>query len=168
MGVIDNADILNAGLFDAERKKMDAVRWLNDEAVAHGEHAHDGRAPDVNRHDESIAAFSFILDAPVTWAGYAGWTELLREFQGANLLRVKRLLNVRGEKRPVVVHGVQHIFSPPVRLDAWPDADRRSRLVFITRDLSRADIESTLPALHAEEGTMQPAELRAALQGRAT
>ena len=172
MGDIDNSAILNAGLFDADRKKMDALRWLNDEAVAHGEHAHngighDGIGHDVNRHDESIAAFSFILDVPVTWAGYAGWTELLREFQGANLLRVKGLLNVRGEKRPVVVHGVQHIFSPPVRLDAWPDADRRSRLVFITRDLSRADIQATLSALHAEEGTMQPAELRAALRGRA-
>jgi len=173
MGEIDPAAILNAGLFDAERKKMDGLRWLNDEAVAHGEHVHDkighGKiGHDVNRHDDSITAFSVILDEPVTWAGYAGWTELLREFRGVNLLRVKGVLHVRGEKRPVVVHGVQHIFSPPVRLDAWPDGDRRSRLVFITRDLSRADIEATLPALHAEEGTMQPAELRAALRGRAT
>ena len=177
MGEIDPTAILNAGLFDADQKKMDGLRWLNDEAVAHGEHVHGkighgkighGKiGHDVNRHDDSIAAFCFILDEPVTWAGYAGWTELLREFRGVNLLRVKGLLNVRGEKRPVVVHGVQHIFSPPIRLDDWPDGDRRSRLVFITRDLSRADIEATLPALHAEEGTMQPAELRAALRGRA-
>lgn len=166
MGEIDPAAILNAGLFDAERKKMDGLRWLNGEAVAHGEHVHSKIGHDVNRHDDSITAFSVILDEPVTWAGYAGWTELLREFRGVNLLRVKGVLHVRGEKRPVVVHGVQHIFSPPVRLDAWPDGDRRSRLVFITRDLSRADIEATLPALHAEEGTMQPAELRAALRGR--
>ena len=48
--------------------------------------------------------------------------------------------------------------------EAWPDEERRSRIVFITRDLSRADIEATLPALRAEEGTMQPAELRAALR----
>ncbi|MCH8184027.1 MAG: GTP-binding protein [Proteobacteria bacterium] len=167
MGEIDPTAILNAGLFDADQKKLDGLRWLNDEAVAHGEHVHGKIGHDVNRHDDSIAAFCFILDEPVTWAGYAGWTELLREFRGVNLLRVKGLLHVRGEKRPVVVHGVQHIFSPPIRLDDWPDGDRRSRLVFITRDLSRADIEATLPALHAEEGTMQPAELRAALRGRA-
>ena len=160
LGEVDPAAILNAGLFDAEQKNLDAVRWLNDEAIAQNGHAHD-----VNRHDESIAAFSFILDEPITWAGYAGWTELLREFQGANLLRVKGLLHVRGEKRPVVMHGVQHVFSPPVKLDRWPDDERRSRIVFITRDLSRANIEATLPALHAEEGTMQPADLRAALRG---
>ncbi len=38
-------------------------------------------------------------------------------------------------ERPLVVHGVQEIFHPPARLDRWPDADRRTRLVFITRDL---------------------------------
>ena len=164
MGDVDPAAVINAGLFDAVRKKMDVERWLNDEAIAQAGHAHNEHAHDVNRHDDSIAAFSVTLDEPVTWAGYAGWTELLREFQGANLLRVKGLLHVRGEKRPVVVHGVQHIFSPPIKLDEWPDGERRSRIVFITRDLRRADIEATLPALHAEEGTMQPSEIRAALR----
>ncbi len=37
--------------------------------------------------------------------------------------------------RQVVVHGVQHVFHPTVRLDRWPDNDHRTRLVFITRDL---------------------------------
>lgn len=160
LGEVNPAAILNAGLFDAKKKRMDVTRWLSDAALSQDEHAHD-----VNRHDDSIAAFSVTLDEPVTWAGYAGWTELLREFRGVNLLRVKGLLNVRGEKRPIVIHGVQHVFSPPVRLDGWPNGDRRSRIVFITRDLPRADIEATLPALHAAEGTMQPTELRAALRG---
>jgi G3E family GTPase len=34
-----------------------------------------------------------------------------------------------------VVHGVHHVFHPPVALEGWPDADRRTRLVLITRDL---------------------------------
>ena len=159
-GDVDPAAILNAGLFDAAQRKNDAARWLNDEAFAPGQHAHD-----VNRHDDSIAAFSVTIDEPVTWAGYAGWTELLREFQGVNLLRVKGLLHIRGQKRPVVVHGVQHIFSPPVTLEAWPEGERVSRLVFITRDISRESIEATLPALHAEEGTMHPSDLAASLRG---
>ena len=46
--------------------------------------------------------------------------------------------------RPLVIHGVQHLFHPPALLDAWPDADRSSRLVFITRDLDRATFERTL------------------------
>jgi len=38
-------------------------------------------------------------------------------------------------ERPLVVHGVQHVFHPPSYLERWPDADRRTRLVFITRDI---------------------------------
>jgi G3E family GTPase len=37
---------------------------------------------------------------------------------------------------PVVIHGVQHVLHPPARLERWPDGDdRRSRLVFIVRDI---------------------------------
>jgi Cobalamin synthesis protein cobW C-terminal domain len=39
------------------------------------------------------------------------------------------------------VHGVQHVFHPPVRLEGWPDGDRRTRLVFIVKDLSRDFVE---------------------------
>ena len=73
------------------------------------------------------------------------WLYLLAGLRGANLLRVKGLLNVEG--RPVVVHAVQTLLDEPVTLERWPDADRRSRLVFITRDMDRADIDKTLAAL---------------------
>jgi G3E family GTPase len=39
-----------------------------------------------------------------------------------------------------VVHFVQHIAHPPVELEDWPDADRRSRLVFVTRGLPRESV----------------------------
>jgi G3E family GTPase len=45
---------------------------------------------------------------------------------------------------PLVIQGVQHLFYPPATLDAWPDQDRRSRVVFITRDLPRAAVEQLL------------------------
>jgi G3E family GTPase len=63
---------------------------------------------------------------------------------------MKGLVNVAGEDQPVVVHGVQHLFHPPARLPAWPDADRRSRFVFITRDVPRADLEKTLVAFRSD------------------
>lgn len=70
--------------------------------------------------------------------------------RGDALLRVKGILNLAGEARPVVLHGVQHVFHPPVRLPAWPEGDdRRSRLVFIVRDLTRETIESGLRAFDA-------------------
>ena len=59
----------------------------------------------------------------------------MRAAYGENLLRVKGIVNLRGEAGPVVVHGVHHVFHPPVALEGWPDADRRTRLVLITRDL---------------------------------
>jgi G3E family GTPase len=58
-------------------------------------------------------------------------------------LRVKGVLNVIGEEGPVVVHGVQHIFHPPVSLPRWPDDDRRSRLVLIARNLDRQLVTET-------------------------
>ena len=66
----------------------------------------------------------------------------LRRWHGEHLLRVKGILNLVGEAAPVAIHGVHHVFHPPVQLRAWPDADRRSRIVFITRDLGRAALGS--------------------------
>jgi G3E family GTPase len=66
---------------------------------------------------------------------------------GADLLRVKGLLNIVGRPQPLVIHGVQHLFHPPVMLETWPDADRRSRLVFITRGLDRSEVAAAFATL---------------------
>jgi G3E family GTPase len=69
--------------------------------------------------------------------------------RGESLLRIKGILNVIGQDRPVAIHGVQHLFHPPALLAAWPEDDpRTSRLVFITRDLPRDVIEEGLRAFH--------------------
>jgi hypothetical protein len=65
--------------------------------------------------------------------------------KGANLLRVKGIVNVAGS--PVVVHIVQSVIHEPLTLESWPSADRGTRIVFITRGMARAEIEATLPAL---------------------
>lgn len=51
-------------------------------------------------------------------------------FKGQDVLRIKGILNLEGFEQPAVIHGVQHIFHPPVMLDAWPSDDHRSRIVF--------------------------------------
>jgi G3E family GTPase len=66
---------------------------------------------------------------------------------GSDILRVKGILNVQGKARPVVVQGVQHVFHPPVELPASPGEGRRSRLVFITRNVDKALIEQSYRAL---------------------
>ena len=72
--------------------------------------------------------------------------DALVSYRGPDLLRMKGLLNVEGSDKPVVVHGVQHVFHPPAMLDAWPDADRRSKLVFITRNIEQGTIRRLFAA----------------------
>jgi G3E family GTPase len=144
-GEVDPAAIFEAGLYDPDRKIADVRRWLNAEAHAadhaqHGHHHHD-----VNRHDDRIRAHCLTIDAPVEGEAFAHWLELLAAMRGEEMLRVKGIVAVAEHPdRPIVIHGVQHVFHPPVQLDAWPTDDHRTRLVLITRDVPRALIESTL------------------------
>src|SRR3712207_8476537 len=48
---------------------------------------------------------------------------------------------------------VQHIFHPPVRLAAWPDVDRRTRLVFIVKDTEPQAIEDLFRAFTDRKST---------------
>jgi G3E family GTPase len=69
---------------------------------------------------------------------------MLRSFRAENLLRFKAIVNLQGEPKPVVLHGVQHVLYPEVTLPEWPDADHSSRFVFIVRDLDPAFVEKLL------------------------
>ena len=71
---------------------------------------------------------------------------MLLHRHGEELLRVKGILNVADAATPVAVHAVQHLVHTPRHLDAWPDEDRRSRLVFIARGLDPAVIERSFRA----------------------
>jgi G3E family GTPase len=137
--------LFGAGGFDPSAKIADVAAWLVAEAAHH--HHHHGHHHDPNRHDARIHAFGLTFAEPLPWEGVASWLEMLAITRGASILRVKGILNLQGEDRPVVLHGVQHVFHPPERLPAWPAGhDRQSRLVFILRDLDRAVVEEGLAA----------------------
>jgi G3E family GTPase len=91
-------------------------------------------------HTHGINSFSVFFDQPLGWAVFEQATVVLMALRGPDLLRVKGILAIRECRGPVVVHFVQHIAHPPVELEDWPDADRRSRLVFVTRDLPREPV----------------------------
>lgn len=145
-GEIDPDALLNCGLFDATRKHPEVKRWLDAEAFhahAHDHHHHH----DANRHDARIHSFCLQFGEPLPWDGLATWLEVLAMTKGENVLRLKGILNIQGQEKPVAIHGVQHLFHPPVQLAAWPEGDsRHSRLVFILRDLDRATVENGLRA----------------------
>ncbi len=85
-------------------------------------------------------------EEPLPWARFARWLEALASLRGPDLLRVKRILCVEGRERPVAVHAVQHVLHPPHELQSWSDADRRSRLVLITRNIPPAALETSFRA----------------------
>jgi G3E family GTPase len=143
-GVVDSAFVLNTGPIDPAAWSPDLRPWLN--AAAY-ETAHDHHHHDRNRHDARIGAFCVTLDQPLDWMALSMWLEMLVASKGEHLLRIKGILNLRGQDRPLVIHGVRHLLHPPVRLPAWPEGDSRtSRLVFITRDLPRAMIADGMRA----------------------
>jgi G3E family GTPase len=146
-GEIDPEGLFGAGLVDPEKKRIDVERWLNEQAFAgsceaahehhdHGHHGDDAR----HSHDAAIMSFMLAFDEPLDWMAISQWLAYLRGARGEDLLRVKGILNLRGEPTPVAIHGVHHVFHPPVALPGWPDADRRSRIVFITRGIARQEV----------------------------
>jgi G3E family GTPase len=154
------AQLLNAGLYDPERRIPDVKRWLAAEAYAdahahrHHDHAHDHDHAhhshehlDRSRHDDHIGSFVIATDQPIPAGTLEMFLELLRASHGSSLLRVKGIVNVAEmPDTPVVVHGVQHVFHPTARLERWPDDDHRTRIVFITRDLPERTVRELFDA----------------------
>ncbi|ANL36045.1 CobW family GTP-binding protein [Rhizobium phaseoli] len=172
-----SAAVLVNGLYDPATKIADVSRWLRDEDAHEAHHSHDHtrdddhhhdhnhhhdgghhdhnhrhhtnqHAHDVNRHDASIRSFSIVEEKPIDPMALEMFIDLLRSAHGEKLLRMKAIVSVSDRpERPLVLHGVQSIFHPPLRLAAWPDpSDRRTRMVLITRDLPEAFVKDLFDA----------------------
>jgi G3E family GTPase len=141
--------LIGASLWDPQTRRADIRRWLGEErrfSVVDEAHVcgpdcrHDNLVRlKRGRHDQRIRTFSLVSDRPVSVGGLDLFLDLLRSAHGPRLLRMKGIVQlVEDPDRPLVLHAVQQIMHPPARLPAWPDADRRTRIVFITRDLDEA------------------------------
>lgn len=173
-GEVETEQLFGAGLYDPATKSEAVQAWLNAEAYetphqhgthdhAHSRHGHhagggeqcDGHDHggahahhhDVNRHDDSIRSFCLTFDEPLEAEALERWLDILMMFASQNILRIKGILNLAEFDQPIVIHGVQNIFHPPVTLNAWPSDDRRSRIVFITRDIDETMLRETLVIL---------------------
>ena len=99
-------------------------------------------------HTASIGAYSLRLPGPVGAASFALFLDLLRAALGPRLLRVKGLVALAEHPdEPLVIHGVQHVFHPPRRLEAWPDKDRSTRIVLIVDSFDRSSVDKLWAAL---------------------
>lgn len=151
-GSIAAAEIVDIGVYDATSKAPDVAAWLAEAKVSeqaslrrlsYGRHA-----PAAPVHNSEVDSFVITFDAPLAWGGVSTTLDTLLQGHGEQILRIKGLVNIQGEPGPRIVQCVQHTRYPSVRLPAWPDdpayADRKSRLVFITRNLGEARLRESL------------------------
>ncbi|RUX05202.1 GTP-binding protein, partial [Mesorhizobium sp. M8A.F.Ca.ET.059.01.1.1] len=134
------AALFDCGLYNPATKSADVRRWLGEEAAHHDHddhHGHDGHEHDhAHRHDQRVKTHSLVHDGPVPFSAIEMFLDLLRSTHGEHLLRMKGIIELQEDpSRPLVVHGVQKILHPPVRLPSWADSQRGTRLVLITLDM---------------------------------
>jgi G3E family GTPase len=140
-GRIDSGTVFDSGLYDPATKSADVTAWLAEEAH---DHAHA-------RHDAEIKTYAIVRREPIQAVALTLFLETLAEHCGADILRLKGIVNIlESPDRPAVIHGVQHVFHPPAWLDRWPSDDHRSRIVFITRRVPQRWVEVLLEAIGQE------------------
>jgi G3E family GTPase len=145
-GEVASERLFGAGLYDPTTKIADVEGWLRADAhtVPHG--APHGAS---HGHDSGIRSFCLRFDGPVALAALTRWLSLITTLQGEDILRIKGIVEVMDDPRPLVVHGVHHLFHPPAYLLTWPPGPRGGRIVFITRHLSEDDVRASMTTMAA-------------------
>lgn len=139
-GAVEPAQLLGTSPGEADARTEGLARWaaLRGGGLDHGS--------EIHTHAASVNAWCLYHDDPLEWVSVRRWLASVVSLRGDRLLRLKGLVNVAGESGPIAVHAVQHVMHPPVRLDRWPDGDRRTRLVLITRSLDLSGAENAVRA----------------------
>ena len=145
-GKINISNLFNAGLFDGDTTPH-PQKWLSIDAVKNAEHSRNNNHRHRHGHkhgkDSDIYAFSITNDKPIKWEAFTEWLDMLLTTQGDKILRMKGVLDIEGQEKPIAVHGVQHVFYPPQQLDKWADGARLSQMVMITKNLGEKIIRET-------------------------
>jgi G3E family GTPase len=150
---VDLVALLRHGAVDPGQDIQSTKAWL-DEAMAHSHAEH--------AHDSSIASFSLVRDAPLPRAALQLLLSSLEKHLGPSLLRVKGLVNVTEQPdQPAVIQGAQHLLHNLTWLERWPDADRRTRIVFITQGIAPAELAELVNLLDRVAQRTAHARLRA-------
>jgi len=130
--------LLHAAGHDPFCGSEQALAWLNAEAYGCDSHDHDHSSHSAAVHLQDIASFCFVKEQPMEREALHLLLAALENNLGPNLLRVKGLVNIADEPgRPALVQGAQHLLHNLTWLDAWPDADTRTRVVFIAQGIAR-------------------------------
>jgi G3E family GTPase len=140
-GRVDSRCLFETGFYDPATKSIDVNGWLAEKP--HG-HSH-------SLQHAAIEACAIVRAQPIRAVTLTLFLETLAEHCGADLLRLKGIVNIaESPGRPAVIHGVQHVFHAPAWLERWPSDDRRSRIVLIARRVPQRWVEVLLDAIGAE------------------
>jgi G3E family GTPase len=132
-------DMFSVAAFDPAGKPPDVRAWLRFDASEAQDHGHDNdhhhhhhdHSHDVNVHG-ATTAFCFSAEAPIAPADLEAAISALQASFGADLLRLKGLIEITDHPAtPCVLHVVGHVASPLRRLDGWPEGIDATRLVMI-------------------------------------
>lgn len=150
---LDPEWLLASDLYEQGGKEREIASWLDSvsqsEATAHGHGAGHEHGPHDHEHSDGVTSFCLWFDGPMDWTAFGLWMSMLLNHHGDRVLRIKGILNVEGMPEPVLINGVQHVVHPPTHMTAWPDADHRSRIVFIVQDISEEQIRRSLRTFNA-------------------
>jgi G3E family GTPase len=156
---------------DPSRDPESAAAWLRGALgraghVGHAHEEHDHGAPgghETHVHDDAIATFNLIREVPLSREALQLLLSSLERHLGPKLLRVKGLVHVAEEPdQPAVVQGAQHLLHNLTWLARWPDADRRTRIVFITQGIAAEELSEMVNLLDRVAQRTAAARARAA------
>lgn len=132
--------VLGRGGFDLDRI---AARGLDRADAEDDGHVHDEHCGHL--HPDEIGTVSIEHAAPMAAHRLERWLGDLLAEQGQDILRAKGILHIAGEDRRFVFQAV-HMMHEGDFAQAWGDAARTSRMVFIGRHLDEEALRSGFAA----------------------
>ena len=153
----DVSRLLNTTCYDNQTQQLDIKQWLRAEVyLTKPKVAYDFSSIPIlqpaahhtyYQHDIYIKTFCIEYHEPLSWLTLERWIQQLTRLRGKDLLRIKGIVYTLESDLPVIIQGVQHLLQPPMTLKAWPTEQRRSQIVFITRNIEKNIVEQLLHAL---------------------
>lgn len=141
--------ILREGAYDSRINSLDVKSWLGVRPMGGSQvPLSPVTLQEPHNHGSTIRNFEIIRETPIPRKAFGLLLSYLTSKRGEDLLRIKGIVQIEeSPDTPMIIHGVQHMIHPPKLLDQWPSEDRRSRIVFITRNLKEETIQSMLEAV---------------------
>jgi G3E family GTPase len=136
-GDVDLAEILDVHAFDLDALLITEPDFLDPD----GEH----------QHDQSVTSVGIDTDGAVDVPRLNTWLGALLATRGPDLFRSKGVLNLADSDRRYVFQGVHMLHDGDLGAPWRPGESRRNRMVFIGRNLDRAELEAGFRSCLADE-----------------